>query len=345
MSQRLVFLHVLQKSLADMKVLFFAPQFFDYEQEIKRELERQGCQVDWFDDRPNSSPLIKALIRVKPEFIASYSDRYFTRIIEKTKLTKYDVVFVIKGEAMSIEVLAILKEKQIQARFLYYTFDSLKNYKNSFQKLTFFEKTYSFDRSDTSRHSDIIYLPLFYTQSYETLNDGNEKNDVLMLASIHSDRYVVAHRILDRLKKQSSLKLSIYCYFFYQSKWAFLLMKLFNNQFKKIPYKSVSWKSLTQKQTTNLVKSSRILIDIHHPEQSGLTMRTIESLGAHKKLITTNDDVKNHDFYCAENICVVDRNNPEISLNFITTPYKPIDPTIYKKYSLKSWVQEILHPN
>jgi hypothetical protein len=326
---------------APKKVLFIAPKFFDYEQEIKRELERQGYEVDWFDDRPNSSPLIKALIRFKPELISSYSDAYFTRIFEKTQSNQYDIVFILKGEAISMEMLALLRKKQTTARFLYYTYDSLVNFKNSSQKLTCFDKAFSFDRSDVERHSNIVYLPLFYTHSYECINSSEEKIDLLLLASIHSDRYAVAQRILDEAKKQSQIALASYSYFFYQSKWVFLLRKLFDKNFKKIPFKSITWKSLTQRETVELVKNGRILIDIHHPGQMGLTMRTIECLGASKKLITTNGDVKNHDFYCSENILIVDRENPEISANFIAAQYKPIAPLIYKKYSIESWVMEI----
>jgi hypothetical protein len=324
-----------------MKVLFIAPKFFNYEQEIKLEMERQGYQVDWFDDRPSSSTLTKALIRFNPNLVSSYSDAYFTRIIEGAQSVIYDIVFVLKGEALSVEILELLRKKQKKARFLYYTYDSLKNYKNIIKKLAYFDKAYSFDRSDVSCHSKIIYLPLFYTKSYENLTVASKKYDFLLLASIHSDRYVVAERIFNEVNSKSLGDLSNYSYFYYQSQWVFLLMKLFNPQFKKIPWKSVSWKALTHKETINLVQSSRILIDIHHPGQNGLTMRTIECLGARKKLITTNEDVKNHDFYCADNILVVNRENPEVNENFVTSKYKSIDMATYNKYSLQSWVQEI----
>jgi hypothetical protein len=70
-------------------------------------------------------------------------------------------------------------------------------------------------------------------------------------------------------------------------------------------------------------------------------MRTIETLGAKKKLITTNADVINYDFFRPENVLVVDRYNPVISKEFIDEPWKEIPEDIYKKYSISSWLNTI----
>ena len=42
----------------------------------------------------------------------------------------------------------------------------------------------------------------------------------------------------------------------------------------------------------SLYKESEVILDINHPGQNGLTMRTFEALGAGKKLITTNTEIK-----------------------------------------------------
>jgi hypothetical protein len=327
---------------AGMKILFIAPKFFNYEQEIKIELELAGCDVDWFDDRPASTPLIKALIRFKPELIASYSDQYFDRIIEGARTTRYDSIFVIKGEALSKERLQKLKETQPQARFLYYSWDSLKNFKNSHAKLALFDKVYSFDSSDCINHPIVKHLALFYTRKYEniTLSKNCERIDLLFLGSIHSDRYPVIQKIW--ASAQSVLpQIKLYDHFFYQSKWVFFIRKLFDPQFQNIPWQTVRWDSLNSAETIDLINRSQIIVDVHHPGQQGLTMRTIESLGAQKKLITTNEDIYKYDFYNPENIYVVDRNRPILTRDFLTYDYSPLDPEIYLKYSLRRWLAEI----
>ena len=96
----------------------------------------------------------------------------------------------------------------------------------------------------------------------------------------------------------------------------------------------VKWNSLNAEQTLALVAQSHVVVDVHHLGQNGLTMRTIGSLGAHKKLITTNSSVVQYDFFHSDNIIVIDRLSPVIPPVFFTSEYQPIAKPIYRKYSL-----------
>ncbi|MCV4677987.1 hypothetical protein OFC08_34485, partial [Escherichia coli] len=58
----------------------------------------------------------------------------------------------------------------------------------------------------------------------------------------------------------------------------------------------VEFEPLSQSEVVEMMKCSEIIIDIHHPRQRGLTMRTIECIGLNKKIITTNEDIKKYDF-------------------------------------------------
>lgn len=75
--------------------------------------------------------------------------------------------------------------------------------------------------------------------------------------------------------------------------------------------------------------------------QLGLTIRVLEALGAKKKLITTNEDVVNYDFYCKENIYVY-KNKFDYDSVFFKESYKELDKDIYEKYALRSWLAELL---
>ena len=46
-----------------------------------------------------------------------------------------------------------------------------------------------------------------------------------------------------------------------------------------------------------IVTNSKCVLDSAQANQNGLTIRVIEMLGAKKKIITTNEDVVNYDFY------------------------------------------------
>ena len=71
-------------------------------------------------------------------------------------------------------------------------------------------------------------------------------------------------------------------------------------------------------------------------------MRTIETLGAKKKLITTNKQIIEYDFYNPANVLVVDRKNPVIPDVFMITPYVEIPQEIYNKYYIDSWRDTLL---
>lgn len=324
--------------------MFISPKTFDYEKEIKAELEHAGCTVDWHDDRPASTPIVKALIRFRPELIAAMCDAYFDRIIDQGRGVRYDVVFVIKGEAISAERLKLLRDSQPQARFLYYSWDSLRNFKNGAVKLAFFNKAYSFDRLDSEIHQQVRHLPLFYTKTYENMagRGAAAANDIgmLFLGTIHSDRYAVVQRILQAATTSGASR-PAYAHFYYQSKWVLALRKLVDAHFRAIPWKDVRWHALGKAQIQALFARSDIVLDVHHPGQTGLTMRTIECLGAQKKIITTNADVLRHDFYRADNILVVDRLAVQVPASFLTTPYQPLPDEVYQRYSLRNWLREI----
>ena len=71
-------------------------------------------------------------------------------------------------------------------------------------------------------------------------------------------------------------------------------------------------------------------------------MRSIEVLGSKRKLLTTNINILDYDFYNSSNIIILDREKPVVNSLTIKKEYIDIDEQIYKKYSLKSWLEHIL---
>ena len=101
------------------------------------------------------------------------------------------------------------------------------------------------------------------------------------------------------------------------------------------------YRALSSEEVMEVVASSKAVLDIQHPKQTGLTMRTIEMLGVKRKLITTNPAVKEYDFYNPQNILVIDRANPIVNKEFLESLYSPINEKLYYKYSLDGWIEYI----
>ncbi|WP_222427885.1 hypothetical protein [Sporomusa sp. KB1] len=134
--------------------------------------------------------------------------------------------------------------------------------------------------------------------------------------------------------------MKVYIHIF-TGRWNYLINKIKQLNFSKDP-EYIKFNTLSLKENAELTKNSKILLDIQHPTQKGLTMRTIEALAAKAKLITTNSDVVKYDFYNTNNILIVDRENPMIDLKFLTAPYEDIQEAIVERYSLTNWIKKIL---
>lgn len=326
-----------------MKLLLIMPRFFDYPELIIDELNRMGYEVDFFDDRPSTNAWIKAIIRINKNLINVYIKKYFEEIMQTIKNKKYDVVFLISGQSLSFDESMIrdLKRNQKQAKFVLYQWDSQANfpYIKNIQK--YFDKCFSFDRKDVQETENLNFLPLFYSKTYEEIGKKNKrkfKYDFCFVGTAHPKKYQAINMMKNQLKTVYPKQ---FIYFFFPSPIVFFYRKLMNKEFRKAHYKEFHYTPLKGKQMNDIYEDSRCVLDSAQSGQLGLTIRVIEAFGAKKKLITTNEDVVNYDFYEPENIYVY---NGLIDMDdiFFKEEYKEIEDTIYKKYSLENWLKKII---
>ena len=75
--------------------------------------------------------------------------------------------------------------------------------------------------------------------------------------------------------------------------------------------------------------------------QDGFTMRTFETLGAGKKLITTNKNILNEPFFNSNYIAVTDPEHFDVDLNFINNYTYKWNPEI-ENYSISNWAKRVV---
>lgn len=324
------------------RVLLIAPKYFGYEKEIVRQIEMEGASVDFLPDRPFVSPLLKAVTRLRREFVSPFADRFYRRALEKLPCDTYTTVFMIVGEAITPRTLKLLRERCRSAEFVFYTWDSFKNKRWMIPNLSFFDRRFSFDRSDAEEFG-VNFRPLFYVPGLAaggaTARDASasEKIDMSFIGTAHSDRYSVVSKI----RKAQPEGGVFYAYLFLQARWVFYFRKIFDHRFRGARVSDFEFSPLSKDDVHRIFARSKIIVDVEHPGQTGLTMRTLEAFGAKKKLLTTNAGVIGYDFFDSENICVIDRNCPEVPVRFLTEPYVEASPEIYEKYSLAGWLKEL----
>lgn len=325
--------------LRGKSVLFISPVFFGYEKSIRQRLQESGAHVDYFDERPANTFWIKAFIRIDTKFLSRVIRKYYNKIENTIRNNRYDYVFVLNIEAMPPSFLKQMRRYNPQSEFILYMWDSIFNKKNTLHYIPLFDKVFSFDRNDCRQIRNIRFRPLFYLNEYKEIAAYTDfEYDFSFVGTAHSDRYQLIRLVQKQIKNKG---MRGYWFLYLQSRKLFLWNKFNNPAFRKARLTDFSYKSLSKDSLLNIIKKSKIILDIQHPKQSGLTMRTIEMLGARKKLVTTNPAILDYDFYLPDNILVIDRSSPLIPNEFCNSDYVPLPDTIYYKYSLDGWLEEI----
>lgn len=331
------------KHLAGKRILFMSPSFFGYEHEIVAQLQKVGAFVQYYDERPFSSSFAKVLNRLNLKFfIRKTIQDHHKKIIKIAINEPFDYFFVISPETMGAGFVKELRATNPAMKTVLYMWDSIKN-KNSQGVLELFDQVFTFDRTDKEFFPDTNFLPLFYSEAFERPSGSLQTNTsfkyaACFIGSAHSDRAKVIKRIAKEFERRG---LETFVFLYCPGKLFFWLRKLFTNEFAGMSMSDFSFTSLSKKDIQDVLGSSDIVIDIEHPSQTGLTMRTIEMLGFGKKLITTNADVVNYDFYNPNNIAVVDRNAPVLTDAYIQSIYEAPGDSLVVNYSLKVWLSKI----
>lgn len=267
------------------KILFLGTGYYDYERAIIEEMERIGAFVTYYI--VIKQDLLYNILWYIPYFkkyIPAFYKNKLTRFIENDNEI-YDYVFVIKGEFVYDSHLSFLREKQKNAIFLLYLWDEVCRSNGLDIILPFFDKVFSFDKDDVRKYN-FIFRPLFFRPDIKKNTFAKRKYDVSFVGIMHTDRlyllkllrnyfinknYCILFKILVGkiglisllfLKQISTNELSLFC-------------------IKKIPFQRYC----------KILSSSKYVVDIQVPTQSGLTMRTIEALAAGCFLITTNKKI------------------------------------------------------
>ncbi|QHE53730.1 capsular biosynthesis protein CpsH [Pontibacillus sp. HMF3514] len=327
--------------LKNKLILFIAPAFFGYEKKISEKMVQMGAEVDFFDERSITSSIEKALLKISPHIFQKKTICYYEDIFEKISSNNYDYILIIKCEMMPIETIKKLKELYPQAILCLYLYDSLKNIKGISKKLKFFDRIVSFDLEDVKENDNFIFRPLFFTDDFrkEPCQKDEYKYDLSFIGTIHTDRYKIVKKINSIAHAK---KLKFYLYAYLQSKFIYYFYKMTKKEFADVSIKEFQFGKIESSEIAEIIDDTKVVLDIQHPNQTGLTMRTIEMIGMNKKLITTNQSIKEYDFYNPKNIEIINRHPSDIPKDFFNDPYEKLEDDIYIKYSIEYWIKEVL---
>lgn len=236
-----------------------------------------------------------------------------------------DYVLMIGGLYYSKEFINLVKEKNSKIKFIVFLWDKFS--KEEIIKIKeIYDEVYTFEKSD-ALENNIKWHPSFYIKKIKNV----EKTlDFYFLGENRDrERYEYINNLYKYCKK-NRLKNRVYLY----SK-----KKVKNLNDKIIIYNKISYEENLEN-----IKNSKVTFEKNIEKQSGLSLRSLECLGYETKLITTNKDIKNYDFYNPNNIFIVESIEEinKIPLDFFIKPYEKVEEQILKRYSFKGFINDIL---
>jgi hypothetical protein len=325
--------------LTNKKILYIGIPSFNYDKDFIKKLIELGATVYPYD-LVNLHPdtlIFKALKKLKLKNAEAHKNQFYEHTLSNKN---NDYVLVRHGYQLDIYFLEKLRENNPNAKFINFHWDSIRPQYNYLSIVKHFDKVFSFDIKDCNNHTEINYLPLFYLDIYEDFKKNNLKNskskksDLMFIGSWRNmERYNLIKRT-EELCKQSGLRFYHYLYFSLKN-------QIYSVKNGIVPKQAKS-KKLSHTQILDLFSTTNTIIDFPSSFQTGLTIRTFETLGAGKKLITTNKNIINEPFYNPEYINVIDIDNFALDIDFIKNkPATSIDDKI-KNYSIGNYIKKLL---
>ncbi|MBC8753688.1 hypothetical protein H2O64_03345 [Kordia sp. YSTF-M3] len=308
------------------KVLIIAPFAFGYTAHIQKALQQYetiDAEILYLDQPAFSykNTFHKAQNFFSKLFLGKnlkktfVTDRIKASLVE---LGKQDEIFIIRPDMLNDDLLRFIKS--YTNKFIAYYYDSTRRFPRKTDIIPMFDKVYSYDRLDVSTYN----LDFLTNYIFEESNHQEFEYQFFNI-STNDYRFPLLENLANYLK---------------QHKWTYNI-QVYNGS--EMPAEHVeiitTQKSITE--VSELIQKAKIIVEIQRTEQVGLSFRIFEALGHRKKLITTNKDIVNYDFYHSQNILVVDEHNIEIPEDFVTSPYVEIDSTILSNYKIENWVKPI----
>lgn len=257
---------------------------FGYFERLAIHITRCGVEARFFDERPSNDVATKLTLRLLPKALSRpLVKKQLAELCDKIISGGFTHVLVIFAELVGPAELTRLKNRGI--RVFRYTWDSVGN-RPSVRKLDhLMEAIGSFDPEDCRTHG-YRYIPLYSetVPGSELPAFADRPNDFYFCGTMHS----VRARIISRIEEQCAARnWSILLKLFYHSRKLFVLKNLHDFRTLRITSR-ISETGFKHAETLEDCRNSKVVLDINHPRQQGLTMRTFETIAQGAVLLSTN---------------------------------------------------------
>src|SRR5690554_1633412 len=314
-----------------MKITVLSLDLYGFNKFIAQELQKKEIEVTYI----NSAEFkynYKNLAERSKNFL---SKTFLKKNLKKIKQTEFvlnkisddiqDVTLVIDPAHFNHTILKEIRKKS--KKLIAYNYDSMVQLPLPSDKITYFDKIYSFDKNDCEKYQFKFITNFIYIPKEEIKPNFDLK--VFTIQSKSQDRMHTINKIADELDRLSIKNYEFHIYGKPSNK-ANKNIIFFNERISFDLFK-------------NKMKNAEILLDLVRKGQNGLSFRIFEAMALQKKLITTNKNIAQYDFYNPNNILIIDADNISIPVSFLNSEYEPLNEQVYQKYTLENWIQTVFN--
>lgn len=327
-------------TLNNNNILFISPSFFGIEEKLIIEMKNLGNEVIWFDERSVNRSFEKAINKIFPYIFYNKSYRYIKEKIENIN-KKIDIIIVVKGDMLTKACIALLRSKWPNAKIVLYLWDPVSYIHGIKAKLKLYDKIFSFDTEDCNKYG-FEFRPLFSDLTDRGVTNSNiqpSKYDICFFGTMYGDRFKIVY-FFNRFCQSNNLRFYHFCYV--NGNFMKIFYWLTNSFCRKLGVNKLNTIPKTKKEIEKILDDSKAVLDVNDNEQSGLTIRTLETVLRNKRLITTNTEIANYDFYNPNNILIIPRDGKIPDYCKFDNNFEKIDESILENYTAKGWVINVL---
>lgn len=202
--------------------------------------------------------------------------------------------------------------------------------------IPYFDHVYSFDIDDCKKYN-FLYLEQFLPFSFSEVKEIRSKLIIEQKNSLTcffvGEHWEEREQIINKISPILLLNNCKTDFYLVDYSKKFDIDDIPSENFKKMP--------ITYQENIKKSISADIILEINHKNQSGASLRSIEAILLNKKLITTNINIKNYEFYRPEQIFILDNNYDELA-EFLVTPFLPINIDLLFKYTSDGMINKLL---
>lgn len=276
------------------------------------------CSV--FKDPPDKHPrFLKFFRKIKYPLTRLYYLDWYKQVKEYSKIIITDVVL-----DYDCKLLENIRRKSKHSRCYIYSWNLVKNEKKHYALMRLARKTdfsfYCYDKGTCSRYG-LKFNTIMYDKELQLPNNENDC-DMFFLGFL-KDRKEKMLTLYEAMTK-GGLKPRFVIVGKKEEDLPFEYRESYVNYYKYL----------------EMVSRSRAILDISQKGQDGYSMRVMEAIFFDKKLITTNQYVKDSIFYDENNIYVIDleRIDADEIKCFFELEFHPYPDDVKNYYSFEEWL-------